>query len=236
MKKLSNILNSGLLGRNGALLCAIVALVLTGLFAASCAKSEIAQDESIANAAAAGAAGEGQDDSAGDNQGNPDDPNPGDPSNPDGPVQPGDDYISPDHFNMVQMTFGACADAEDNPSQPAQAGSFGTKGLFTPEEAASREEFLDDEPRPIGAMSRKRAARRNSTSTGIRGTKSRFITRKASRTFRTVPSSTAAALTRPLTAGSTKMTTITMRSIRTVRPATIPLKVLSPMRGTARLP
>ena len=146
MKKLSNILNSGLLGRNGALLCAIVALVLTGLFAASCAKSEIAQDESIANAAAAGAAGEGQDDSAGDNQGNPDDPNPGDPSNPDGPVQPGDDYISPDHFNMVQMTFGACADAEDNPSQPAQAGAFGTKGLFTPEEAASREEFLDDEP------------------------------------------------------------------------------------------
>ncbi len=150
MKKLLGILNCGLFGRNGALLCAIIAFVLTGLFAASCAKSEIAQDESVANAAQSGTAAEGQDDPAGDDQGNPDDPNPGDPSDPSvpvGPVQPGDDYISPDHFNMVQLTFGACADAEDNPSQtPAQAGAFGTKGLFTPEEAASREEFLDDEP------------------------------------------------------------------------------------------
>ena len=149
MKKILSILNCGLFGRNGALLCAIIAFVLTGLFAASCAKSEIAQDESIANAAQSGAAAEGQDDPAGDDQGNPDDPNPGDPSDPSvpvGPVQPGDDYISPDHFNMVQLTFGACADAEDNPSQPAQAGAFGTKGLFTPEEAASREESLDDEP------------------------------------------------------------------------------------------
>ena len=114
MKKLLSILNCGLFGRNGALLCAIIAFVLTGLFAASCAKSEIAQDESIANAAQSGAAAEGQDDPAGDDQSNPDDPNPGDPSDPSvpvGPVQPGDDYISPDHFNMVQLTFGACADA-----------------------------------------------------------------------------------------------------------------------------
>ena len=76
MKKLLSILNCGLFGRNGALLCAIIAFVLTGLFAASCAKSEIAQDESIANAAQSGAAAEGQDDPAGDDQSNPDDPNP----------------------------------------------------------------------------------------------------------------------------------------------------------------
>lgn len=141
MKKSVVILNRGLLG--------LFSILMVALLLFSCAKSEIAQDESIANAAQSGAAAEGQDDPAGDDQGNTDDPNPGDPSDPSvpvGPVQPGDDYISPDHFNMVQLTFGACADAEDNPSQPAQAGAFGTKGLFTPEEAASREEWLDDEP------------------------------------------------------------------------------------------
>ncbi|MBQ7518577.1 MAG: hypothetical protein IJU13_09165 [Bacteroidales bacterium] len=145
MKKLSNILNSGLLGQNGALLCAIVALVLTGLFA-SCAKSEIAQEDSIANAAQSGAAGEMQDDPAGDDQGNSDDPQ-GDPSDSDSPSLHGSDYISPDHFNMVQMTFDACADIEDKSSQtPAPSGAFAeTKGLFTPENAASREEFLDEE-------------------------------------------------------------------------------------------
>ena len=134
MKKLVVILNSGVFGRNGALLCAIVALVLTGLFASSCAKSEIAQDESIANAAAADAAGEGQDDSAGDDQGNSDDPQ-GDPSDSDSPAQHGSDYISPDHFNMVQMTFGACSDAEEDTR---------STGLFSRESALEREEPLDD--------------------------------------------------------------------------------------------
>ena len=134
MKKLVVILNSGLFGRNGALLCAIVALVLTGLFAAACAKSEIAQDDSIMNAAQAAAAGETQDDPAGDDQGSSDDPQ-GDPADPESPSQHGSDYISPDHFNMVQMTFGACSDAEEDTR---------STGLFSRESALEREEPLDD--------------------------------------------------------------------------------------------
>ena len=145
MKKLVVILNSGLFGRNGALLCAIVAFVLTGFFAASCAKSEIAQDDSIMNPAQAAVSNETQDDPAGDDQGDPSDP-----SNPDGPAQHGSDYISPDQFNLIPVSFNACAD-EDNASQgPAQAGAFATKGLFSMEDAASREEPLDEDADDCG--------------------------------------------------------------------------------------
>ena len=116
MKKLSGILNCGLFGRNSALLCAIVAFVLTGFFAASCAKSEIAQEESIANAAQSAAAGEEQDTPAGDDQGNSDDPNPGDPSDPssqpDQPIVPDDPYphIPIESLDMVMVNCNADSD------------------------------------------------------------------------------------------------------------------------------
>ena len=118
-----------------------VLTTLVCLLFAACAKNEVAQEDSIANAAQAGAA-ETQDDPAGDDQGNS---NQGDPADPESPSQHGSDYISPDQFNLIPVSFNACAD-EDNASQgPAQAGAFTTKALFSMEDAASREELLDED-------------------------------------------------------------------------------------------
>ena len=110
----------------------LLILAAAFLFFASCAKSEIAQNDAIAPSSEAAVPGEG-DEAGPDAPENPDEPD--DPSQ-DGPSIHASDWISPDHFNMVQMELAACADIENNPSA--------TK-LFGLESAFVREEPLDEE-------------------------------------------------------------------------------------------
>lgn len=127
MKKLANILNSGQ--------CALFSFVLVATLLLSCAKTEIAQNDAIANSSENTVPGEG--DETGDPS-NPEAPGADDPSQPGGPTVPtgpgADDYISPDHFNFIHLECNAKADAE-NPS---------TK-LFGVEDAAMRVEPLDED-------------------------------------------------------------------------------------------
>lgn len=127
MKKLANILNSGQ--------CALFSFVLVATLLLSCAKTEIAQNDAIANSSENTVPGEG--DETGDPS-NPEAPGADDPSQPGGPTVPtgpgADDYISPDHFRFIHLECNAKADAE-NPS---------TK-LFGIEDAAMRVEPLDED-------------------------------------------------------------------------------------------
>lgn len=96
-------------------------LLALGCFFAACAKSEIVQDDTVANASQAvdpGDEGESAQEEI--------------PTVPEGPG--GEGYISPDHFDMIRVDFNACSDV-DNPE---------TK-LFGLESAALREESLDEE-------------------------------------------------------------------------------------------
>ena len=116
----------------------LLALLVILFLMASCAKSEIAQKDEIANASETTVPGEG-DEPGQDTPENPDDPDApesGDPSQPGGPTVPASDYISPDHFNVVQLELSACADVENASSETKISGWDGASDL---------EEFLEDE-------------------------------------------------------------------------------------------